>query len=124
MIGEKATPLLVDIEKCVVSLMRSTGDDWRKAYLRFSSKDSVSEVKCSYEHGAKVDIINAVKNKDFFRSTIRNGQSLLAALGENEGVFLLTVDSDLKYEIEFEYDNIDRWNITKLDGRTGIPVGI
>jgi len=45
-------------------------------------------------------------------------------LGNTEGVFLLTVDSNNAYEINFEYKDMNRWKISKSDGGTGIPEGV
>ena len=54
------------------------------------------------EHGVRLRELLAIDNRRFL-------------------VFLLTVDSDFEYDIAFEYDNPDRWQITKLDGGAGVP---
>ncbi|MEC4594383.1 MULTISPECIES: hypothetical protein [Nitrospirillum] len=51
------------------------------------------------------------------------GAALLRALGKETGVFLLTVDTGAQYDIRFDWDDLDRWRITKLDGGTGLPAG-
>ncbi|WP_197664926.1 hypothetical protein [Acinetobacter venetianus] len=52
------------------------------------------------------------------------GQELLAAFDKTKGIFLLVIDSNFDYEINFEYHDINRWKISKLAGGTGVPEGI
>ena len=41
------------------------------------------------------------------------------------GVFLLVAEAgSYNYEIKYEFKNMKRWVITKLDGGTGIPEGL
>ena len=49
---------------------------------------------------------------------------LQAQIKKERGVFLVAANSDFDYEIKFEYQDMNRWQINKLDGRTGIPEGI
>ncbi|MDR3428742.1 hypothetical protein [Silvimonas sp.] len=124
MVNDEATPLVIDIARSFISLVREIEPSWRKAYLRFCLRDSVSEAKGSYVHESGVDIIDVVKHKDFFHPVAQKGQDLLAALGKTEGVFLLVTDSSFDYEIKFEYQDLNRWRISKLGGGTGVPSGI
>jgi hypothetical protein len=39
------------------------------------------------------------------------------------GVFLLSVNSQLKYDAEFDWNDLQRWEISMLSGRSGIPEG-
>ena len=39
-------------------------------------------------------------------------------------VCLLVVSSDFDYEIKFEQHDKNKWRITKLDGKSGIPEGL
>jgi hypothetical protein len=124
MITEEATPLVVDIAKSFISLVRSITPDWSKGYLRFCSQTFVSESKASYVHKSGVEIIDVLQFKDFFQRTTVKGQELLAAIGKSEGLFVLVVDSNLDYEIKFEYGDMEKWRISKMKGGTGIPVGL
>lgn len=49
---------------------------------------------------------------------------LLKLLGKKRGVLLLSVDSQLNYDVKFEFEDVNRWKITKLNGATGLPAGI
>jgi hypothetical protein len=122
--NDKTTPLVAEMAKDFISLVRTIEPGWRKAYLRFSWRNSASEVKGSYVHAGGVDIINVIGHKDFFHPANKKGQDLLVALGKTEGLFLLVVDSSFDYEIKFEYQDMNRWKISKLGGGTGVPEGI
>ncbi|QND84421.1 Uncharacterized protein ChrSV_2194 [Chromobacterium vaccinii] len=49
------------------------------------------------------------------------GATLFKELGKSQGVFLLTIDAEFNYDINFEWKDLHRWEITKLDGGTGLP---
>jgi hypothetical protein len=123
MISEEATPLVIDIAKAFIALVREVEPTWEKAYLRFVAVDSTAEAKASYVHATGVEIINVLKHKGFFHSVTRKGQELLAALGKDHGLFLLVADSTFNYEIKFEYQDLEKWRISKIAGGTGVPEG-
>jgi hypothetical protein len=124
MANREATPLVLDIAKSFITLVRGIEPTWRKAYLRFSSQHSVSEARGSYVYQSGVAIIDVLRHPDFFHGVARKGQELLTAVGKTEGVFLLVTDSNLAYEINFEYHDMNRWRISQLGGGTGVPDGI
>jgi hypothetical protein len=124
MISEEATPLVIDIAKGFIALVREVEPTWEKAYLRFVSSDSTAEAKASYVHATGVEIINVLEHKEFFHSVTKKGQELLAALGKDHGLFLLVTDSSFSYEIKFEYHDLEKWRISKFPGSTGVPEGI
>jgi hypothetical protein len=124
MVKDEATPLVIDIAKRFITLVRGIDPNWHKAYLRFSSHHLVSEAKGSYVHESGVEIIDVLRHKDFFRAVARKGQQLLSAVGKTEGVFLLVTDPKFDYETKFEYHDMNRWRISKVGGGTGIPEGI
>jgi len=39
-------------------------------------------------------------------------------------VCLLIVDANLNYEVKFEYEDPEKWAMTKMNGGSGVPVGI
>ena len=121
---DQAAPIVVEIAKAFISLLRDTEIKWQKAYLRFSTRKTMSETKGSYVIDGKVELIDTLKNKVFFHSMPDRGRRLFSALGKSEGVFLLIVDASLKYEFKFEHEDLDRWKISKIGEGTGIPEGI
>lgn len=124
MVKDETTPVVIDIAKSFIKLVQGIEPKWNKAYFRFRLQESVCEAKGSYVHGTEVVIINVLKHKDFFHPINDKAQELLTLLGKMQGVFLLVVNSNFEYDIKFEYENMNRWKISKLDGGTGIPEGI
>ncbi|MHC6186882.1 hypothetical protein ACYU0V_12180 [Acinetobacter sp. X9] len=124
MINDDASSLVVEIAKKFITLMMGVEPQWEKAYLRFSCNNSVTELKASFVSETGVEIIDVLKYKDFFHPMNMQGQELLAALGKIKGVFLLVIDANFDYEINFEYQDMNRWKISKLAGGTGVPEGI
>jgi hypothetical protein len=123
----KPMPLLIDIVSSFVKLVRGIEPKWDKAYLRFRCEESWSEVKATYVHGTEVLFVGAIEHGDVFGHIDGKGRELLASMGETQGVFLLRVNSpspSLQYKIKYEYVDMDRWKISKMDGGTGIPEGI
>lgn len=121
---DESTPVVIDIAKTFIKLVREIEPKWNKAYFRFRIQESDSETKGSYVHGNEVELISVFKHRNFFDSIDEKGRNLMAILGNAEGVFLLTVNSNNAYEINFEYKDMNRWKIDKLDGGTGIPEGV
>jgi hypothetical protein len=121
-ISEGAAPLVINIAKKFITLIRGIEPRWQTAYLRFVSHGSAAEAKASYAHAAGVDIIDVLKHKEFFHAVTRQGQELLSAHGKEHGLFLLIADSSFNYEIKFEYEDLGKWGISKIGG-TGIPEG-
>lgn len=60
------------------------------------------------------------ENSAFFETANGRARSLLHTFGETQGVALLTVDAAFDYKIDFDWNDLDRWKITKVDGASGI----
>jgi len=48
-------------------------------------------------------------------------ESILQVQGR---LFLLVTAPDFSYQIRFEFEDLNRWRISKLHGGTGVPEGI
>ena len=118
------TRIIVDIAKRFIELLRQLEPKWKKGYLRFRFDPGQYGSNASYENDSKVLLIDAMKNNQFYVSVNKKGAELMKDLGNPQGVFLLVVDSTFKYKYHFEYEDLERWKISKMDGATGVPVGI
>lgn len=58
---------------------------------------------------------------EFFDEMNKISLELLAEMGKNPALLLLTIDKDFDYEIEFEYKDMEKWQISLADGGSGIP---
>jgi len=124
MITEETTPLIVEIAKNFILFIKSVDPEWSKGYLRFCSDNSTSETKASYVCRSGVEIIDVLQFKDFFEHATLIGQELLKSIGKSTGLFVLIVDSNFDYKINFEYGDLEKWKISKMKGGTGIPQGL
>ena len=122
--NEAASAVVIELAKEFIELVRSLEPSWARAYYRFRSTGSRYGSNASYLSGSDVSLIGAIKNAPFYESMNKKGASLLNLLTKEQGVFLLSVDSHLDYDIKFEWNDLDRWEITKMNGRSGIPEGI
>ena len=119
-----ATEIVIKLAKEFIELMQVLEPGWTKAYYRFRSEEARYGSNASYAVNGDVSLIGALKWEDFYEQMNSYGAQLLHVLGKGQGVFLLTVDSRFDYDIQFEWDDLSRWEITKLNGNTGLPLGM
>lgn len=123
MINEHAAPLVIDIAQRFIAVLTSVDARWQTGYFRFSADEWMTEAKGSYVAPNGVNMLDVLKTKDFFHPVAEQGKALFAAVGKSQGLLLLIVRSNAEYEIQFDFDNLSRWKISKMDGGTGIPEG-
>lgn len=125
---DEATQITIDLAKLLISTMQSKEIPWHRAFVRFQMADD-GHCRCngSYETSTDVKLFSALSDgKHLYHSVNELGPRLRQTSSNKDQqwcVFLLIVDSDFNYDIKFEYNDIGRWNITKLDGASGIPAG-
>lgn len=124
MISEEATPAAIEISRSFVGLIRSLETPWNVAYLRCLIDSDFVEAKASYAYSGQAEIIDVLKNKEFFHAIADKTRVFFDALHKSDGLFLLTVTSSLDYEFQFEYADMQRWWISKLNSGTGFPAGV
>lgn len=122
--NNEASAVVVDLAKEFVSLVGSLDSTWTKAYYRFRAEELRYGSNASLVSGSGVILLGAIRHGPFYESMNEKGAKLLHHLGKKRGVFLLIVDNKLDYDIKFEWDDLRRWEISKMDGRSGIPEGI
>jgi hypothetical protein len=123
----EASALVIELAKHVISQMQAHFPGWKKAYLRFNApSDFQHGWNASYVTENGVELISALRHRTFNDEIMRIGPRLREALankGKKFCVFLLWADSKFNYHIDFEWQDIDKWNITKLNGASGLPHG-
>ncbi len=119
-----ATAVVIELAKEFIELMRELDQNWSKAYCRFRSGAGRYGSNASYISGSNVFLIGALKWAGFYERMNARGAKLVEILGRTQGVFLLTIDTDSNYDIKFDWEDLNRWEITKLDGGTGLLQGI
>ena len=129
MAEDEQTALVFEMAKEFTELVRRVEPKWSKAYLRFCLEGPMDGwikhgSKASYISNSSVVLIDPFEHKIFYKSMNDKVIRLLAMLGKDQAVVLVVIDSTFHCDIKFEYENLDRWNITKMHGGTGIPEGL
>ena len=121
---DESAPIVVELAKEFMEFIRCLEPRASHAYFRFEYEELRDRCNGSYVTEGGATIINAVRHGAFFASMAEKARRLMHAHQKTRGVFLLIIDAQFDYEIRFDWDNLQRWIITKLNGRTGIPDGL
>jgi hypothetical protein len=122
-----ATPVVISLAKELITAMQRIKPGWERAYWRFVSKDDRFGSSASYSAATEVTLISTVKESQLFERLNDLGRQLWNSEHDPSRKFrvcLLVVTSDFDYEIKFEQHDENRWRITKLDGKSGLPDGL
>jgi hypothetical protein len=122
--SDQKSTIIIELAKELIETIRDIAPAWQKAYFRYCAEELKSGSNGSYIVDSQVFLIDPFKQNDFFRSMNEKSGQLLALLEKNKAVLLLEADSEFNYDIKFEYENMNRWRITKIGGATGVPEGI
>lgn len=122
--NDETTSTIVELAKEFIELVRGIEPRWSKAYYRFRSDGLRYGSNASYVLDSSATLISAISQAKFYDSMNEKGARLLALMGKERGVFLLATDSTFKYDVKFEWEDLHRWEITKIKGGTGIPKGL
>lgn len=122
--NDVATEVVIKLAQEFIELMRTLEPEWTKAFYRFRLEGDRYGSNASYAVDSNISLIGALKWADFYDRMNAHGAKLLDILGKGQGVFLLTVDAEFDYDIKFEWDDLSRWEISKVNGGTGQPLGI
>ena len=126
--NDEATKLVLALAKHVIAHMQANVPGWKEVYVRCDApSDYQFGCRASYIVGDRVELISMVKNREFSAEINRIGPELreqLSNAGKKFCVCLLRADSKFNYHIDFEWDDPSKWNITKLNGASGLPEGL
>lgn len=122
--NDETTLTIIELAKEFIGIVRKIEPGWTKAYYRFRSEGFRFGSKSSYVVGSTAMLISAMKHAKFYESMNEKGVKLLSLMGKEKGVFVLVVDSSFKYDVKFEWEDLQRWEITKMNGGTGVPDGL
>ncbi len=121
---DEETKLVIELGKSFMQQMSQVEPNWNKAYFRFVAQDIGNGCNASYVHGSEVELLDLRENESFVDEMMEQSNRLAELSGKKKFVMLLSVNSDANYKFHFDYEDLERWKITKQDGRTGIPAGM
>jgi hypothetical protein len=126
--GEKgdltaASGSVIELAKTFMAFMNNAVRNWSVGYFRAYVTVGENGANASVFDGVSVEIVDAVGNSQFFKTARSQAKQVFTDIGFERGVLLLTCRSDFSYDIKFERENLTRWEITKMGGKTGVPDG-
>lgn len=122
-----ASPVVIALAKEFIAAMQRINPSWERAYWRFVCSDDQYGSNASYTVSSGVTLISALNEGQLFDDLNDLGRQLWNFERDPSRKFcvcLLVVSSDFDYEIKFEQHDQNKWRITKLDGKSGIPEGL
>ena len=123
----QSNEIVVALARNFTALLQTEMPGWRRAFFRFSADEFKYGSIASYERDGKVDLIDPFESGEFYLTMNEMAARLRELMARSESKFcvlLLAVDSSFEYEVSFENADTSRWQITKMNGASGIPVGL
>ncbi|NTX28566.1 hypothetical protein HT746_15750 [Burkholderia pyrrocinia] len=84
-------------------------------------------MRAPYTTTGGIELIPTMQHRDFIGGIVRIGVQLRDTLSNNGKKFrvcLLRANSRYSYRMDYEWNDSTRWNITKLNGASGLPDGL
>lgn len=120
---ELESQFAIDMVKSLIHFLQQNFPSWSSGYYRFYRTEGEFGANASCVDASGVSLVGALRNKEFYNGMIDLGLKFFEALETPHGVLLITVKSDFSYDLKFDFDDLGRWKITKVDGASGIPEG-
>ncbi|HEX7690435.1 MAG TPA: hypothetical protein VF453_22195 [Burkholderiaceae bacterium] len=119
----RSAALTVELVKAFARELASIDRAWQRAFLRLAAQPGVTEVKASLVGSRGVEIVDVVAHKPFFHWANGIVGQLRDSLPSTSPfkVALVELNADFSYEVKYEFDNAQRWAISKLNGGSGLP---
>ena len=121
---QSPSEIVIELAKTLISFAERTAGSWSKVYYRFACAPGQTKSSASYVGPDRVELISALGNKDFLDEMGALSGKLFSVLNESQGVLLLEAATDFSYNVHYDFEDLGRWQITKLNGATGIPAGL
>jgi hypothetical protein len=124
---EASDRLVTEIAKVFISSLREQAPAWQRGFLRFEASDGHHGSKGSYQTASSVFLIDPFECGGLFDTVNDLGVQLREALAQPSKkfcLFLLSVDASFNFRMDYEWSDSSRWQISKLNGGLGIPVGV
>lgn len=117
--------IVLELAKDFIQVMLDSNEQFDKAFFRFHSDKNGYGGNASYISGQNVNLLGQFKFDGFVEKTCDNFEQLKSLIAQNNKPFcvaLLVIDSSYNFKVFYEYSDIDKWFITKIDS-DGMPKG-
>jgi len=121
---EEASRLTIEIAGTLVGLAGDFDPAWERAWFRFESDGNNTSANTTIEKNGEAWLIPTTSSGGRVRSMSELAEQMREHLdfaGRKFRVALVEVQPDLKFMIEYEFDDPNRWRMTKLGGASGFP---
>lgn len=119
--NEKQAAIVIELAQEFMATIRQIAPTYTRAFFRFCSEGHKYGSNGSYAVDTHIALIDPFANNRFFANMNEKAIKLLSAMDKNHGVILLVIDSAFNYDVKFEYEDLERWKISKINGGTGVP---
>jgi hypothetical protein len=113
--------LVVELARELMQLPMRVDPSWTKAFFRYCHEGARLGSNASCVSNGIANLIDPFENSIAFGKLNDLGEALFRSTGKEQAVILLIVDNKFNYNVEFEYSDMGKWMISKIDGATGIP---
>lgn len=123
----KSSEVVVALAKEFMSAIRRISPTWKRAFWRFESEEFRFGSNASYVTLDGVYLVPAIKEGALFDAMNSLGRKLWECESDPTKRFcvcLLSIEDNFDYEIKFETEDLSKWRITKVGGKTGVPEGL
>ncbi|MET3493637.1 hypothetical protein [Variovorax boronicumulans] len=121
--NKRDSEIVVELAQTCARLMLEKFPGWSRMFFRYYIDELQDSASASFERAGEVTLLSAMKEGPFYEGMTELARELRES-GVSFKVLLLTMNSNFDYRVDYEQTSPDRWRITKLNGATGIPVGL
>ncbi|MEJ2419623.1 MAG: hypothetical protein P8Y45_22400 [Exilibacterium sp.] len=115
--------LVVELAREFMQLVMRVNPSWTKAFFRYCHEGGRLGSNASCVSNDVADLIDPFDHNIALNKLNDIAEEIFQSTGKDRAVILLIVDSKFNYDVKFEYIDMSKWMISKLDGSNGIPTG-
>lgn len=125
--NENNSEIVIEAAKSYMAYMEEKHPGWEKAFFRCHvNVGSNHGGNGSYVKDGDVFLHGSLRCQDLYENLVGHLYELWESLkteGKEFLVCLLVVDSSFNFNVYFEHNEANKWQISKLDGSNGTPSG-
>lgn len=115
--------LVVELAREFMQLAMKVNPSWTKAFFRYCHEGARVGSNASCVYNGVAELIDPFEHNVAFNRLNTIGEALFRTIEKDQAIILLIVDNKFNYDVKFEYSDMSKWMINKIDGATGIPTG-
>ncbi|HEX7642813.1 MAG TPA: hypothetical protein VF472_11460 [Burkholderiaceae bacterium] len=120
-LNERASATILELSQELFALVPQLAADWDKGYYRYCCAADGNTAAASCRSGTGHVPVDAAAHPDFFRSMDEKAGVLIRLFGKSQGVLLLIVGADASYKVDFDWEDLGRWQIADDGNVADLP---